>query len=103
MIVRYKLIFASEVEDDLREGIDWYNEKQARLGLFFLKEVKKQLNYIKKNPYAIAIRYDDIRCSKIKTFPYLIHFKVEEDIKIIKVIAVFNASRNPAIWVKRNQ
>ena len=99
----YKVIFALEVEDDLQEGIDWYNEKQTGLGMRFFKEVKKQLDYIKKNPYAVVIRYDDIRYSKIKTFPYLIHFKVEEDIKTIKVIAVFNTNRNPAVWIKRNQ
>ena len=100
-MIGYKLIFAPEVENDLQEGIDWYNEKQAGLGIRFFKEVKRQLNYIKKNPYTIAVRYDVIRCSKIKNFPYLIHFKVEENIKTIKIIAVFNTNRNPAIWVKR--
>ena len=99
----YKVIFAPEVETDLQEGIDWYNEKLSDLGIRFFKEVKKQLDYVKKNPYAIAIRYDEIRCSKIKTFPYLIHFKIEEDIKTIKVIAIFNTSRNPTIWIKQSK
>jgi len=97
----YKMIFASKVENDLQESIDWYNEKQISLGARFLNEVKKQLNYIKRNPHAIVIRYDNIRCSKVKTFPYLIHFTIEEDIKTIKVIAVFNTNRNPSIWVER--
>ena len=60
-----------------------------------------QLNYIKRNPHAIVIHYDNIRCSKVKTFPYLIHFTMEEDIKTIKVIAAFNTNRNPSIWVER--
>ena len=99
----YKLIIASEVENDLQESIDWYNEKQPGLGARFLNEVKKQLHYIKRNPHAIVIRYDIIRCSKVKTFPYLIHYTIEEDIKTIKVIAVFNTNRNPSIWVERIQ
>ena len=99
----YKIIFASEVENDLQEGIVWYNEKQSGLGIRFFKEVKKQLSYLKKNPYTIAVRYDEIRCSKIKTFPYLIHFKIEEDIKAVKVVAIFNTNRNPIVWVKRSK
>ena len=57
--MEYKVIYASEVESDLQEGIAWYNEKQSGLGIRFFKEVKKQLNFIKKNPYAIATRYDE--------------------------------------------
>jgi hypothetical protein len=56
-----------------------------------------------ENPYGIAIRYDEIRCSKVKVFPYLIHFKIEEEIKTVKVIAVLNTNRNPAIWISRNK
>ena len=97
----YKILFASEIKSDLQESIDWYNEKQMGLGARFLNEVKKQLNYIKRNPRAIVIRYDNIRCSKVKTFPYLIHFTIEEDIKTIKVIAVFNTNRNPSTWIER--
>jgi hypothetical protein len=44
----YKLIIASEVENDLQESIDWYNEKQPGLGARFLNEVKKTIALHKK-------------------------------------------------------
>jgi plasmid stabilization system protein ParE len=101
--VSYQVIYAPEVETDLQEGIDWYNDRQPGLGVRFFKNVKEQSDYIAKNPYSVAIRYDEIRCSKVKTFPYLIHFKIEEDSKTVKVIAVFHTNRNPAVWISRNK
>ncbi|MDR1201261.1 MAG: type II toxin-antitoxin system RelE/ParE family toxin [Tannerellaceae bacterium] len=101
--MNYRVIYAPEVETDLQEGIDWYNDKLPGLDARFLQNVKEQLDYIEKNPSAVAIRYDEIRCVKVKAFPYLIHFKVEKEIKIIKVIAIFNTSRNPAIWIIRDK
>ena len=44
----FKLIYASEVYDDLQKSIDWYNEKQTGLGSRFFKAVKEQLYRIKK-------------------------------------------------------
>jgi hypothetical protein len=101
--VSYKVIYVPEVETDLQESINWYNNKLPGLGARFLQNVKEQLDYIKKNPYAFAIRYNKIRCVKVKAFPYLIHFKVEKEIKTIKVIAVFNTNRNPAAWIIRDK
>jgi hypothetical protein len=67
----YKLIYASEVYNDLQENIDWYNQKQNGLGSRYFKAVKEQISLIKKNPYEIAVRYDDVRCAKVKRFPFL--------------------------------
>ena len=98
----YKLIYAVEVFDDLQENIDWYNKKQSRLGSRFFKAVKDQTIRIKKSPFSAAVRYDDVRCAKVEGFPYLLHYKIFEDINTIKVIAVFSTHRNPLIWEERS-
>ncbi len=97
----FKLIYAVEVFDDLQENIDWYNKKQTGLGSRFFKAVKDQTIRIKKNPYATAVRYDDVRCAKVKGFPFLVHFEIFQDLNIIKVIAVFSTHRDPVIWEDR--
>ena len=94
----FKLVYAAEVFDDLQKDIDWYNQKQYGLGSRFFKAVKEQISRIKKNPYSIAIRYDDIHCAKVKRFPYLVHYKIFQDLNIIKIIAVFSTHRDPIIW-----
>jgi len=97
----FKLIYAVEVFDDIQENIDWYNKKQSGLGSRFFKAVKDQTIRIRKKPYSVAIRYDEVRCAKVKGFPYLVHYKIFQDIKTIKVIAVFSTHRNPIIWEER--
>lgn len=97
----FKLIYAVEVFDDLQENIDWYNKKQSGLGARFFKSVKDQTIRIKKNPFSATLRYDDVRCAKVKGFPYLVHYKIFQDINTIKVIAVFSTHRNPVIWEER--
>jgi hypothetical protein len=97
----FKLIYAVEVFDDLQENIDWYNKKQSGLGSRFFKAVKDQTIRIKKNPYSSPIRYDDVRCAKLKGFPYLVYFKIFQGINTIKVIAVFSTYRNPLIREER--
>lgn len=97
----FKLVYAAEVFDDLQKDIDWYNQKQQGLGSRFFKAVKKQIFRIKKTPYSIAIRYDDVRCAKLKRFPFLVHYKIFQDLNIIKIIAVLSTHRNPIIWEER--
>lgn len=98
----FKLIYASEVYQDLQQNIDWYNERQTGLGALFFKAVKVQISRIRENPSSIAVRYKDIRCAKVKGFPYLVHFKIFPEAKTIKVIAVFSTHRDPKIWEERN-
>jgi mRNA-degrading endonuclease RelE of RelBE toxin-antitoxin system len=97
----FKLTYAAEVYDDLQENIDWFNQKQTGLGSRFLKAVKEQITRIKKNPHTIAVRYEDVRCAKVKGFPYLVHFKIFQDTSIIKVTAVFSTHRDPIIRDER--
>jgi hypothetical protein len=99
----FKLIYAAEVYSDLQENINWYNKKQPGLGSRLFKAVKEQIARIKKNPYTIAVRYEDIRCAKVKGFPFLVHFKIFQVTNIIKVIAVFNTHRDPVIWEERTK
>jgi len=99
----FKLIYASEVYLDLQQNIDWYNQRQTGLGTLFFKAVKGQISRIKENPSGVAVRYKDVRCAKVKGFPFLIHFKIFPDANAIKIIAIFSTHRNPKIWEERNK
>jgi len=98
--MEYKLFIEPESLNDIQEAVYWYNDRQKGLGKRFFSEVKKKFKTIIKNPF-YAVKYDDIRCVLIDKFPYLIHYKIEEDLKQIDVIAVFHTSRNPDLWNER--
>jgi hypothetical protein len=73
------------------------------LGTRFFKAVKEQISRIKKSPYSIAVRYEEVRCAKVKGFPYMVHYKIFSDNHTIKVTAVFNTHRDPKIWKERDE
>ena len=96
----FRILFAPGFFEDLQQAVDWYNDKQAGLGARFFKASKVRISGIKNNPYSVAVRYDNVRCAKLKKFPYMIHFRIQEN-NVIEVIAIFNTHRNPNIWASR--
>jgi len=98
----FKVIYAAEVYEDLQLAIDFYNSRDKRLGVRFFKSVKIQISQIKSNAYGFLVRYDDVHCAPLKSFPYTVHYRVVAATNTIKVIAVFCDYRNPAIWKNRS-
>jgi len=99
--VFYQVIFASEVYSDLQAGVDFYNSRKKGLGKRFFKAFKIQLSQIKSNAFGFQVRYDDVRCLPLTTFPYTIHYRVVQEIKKIEIIAVFCDYLDPKIWDDR--
>lgn len=94
----YKLKIDEEALQDIQKVTDWYNEQLQGLGTRFQKQVKTQINALKKDALLYTKRYADVRCILIKKFPFLVHFTVDEKQLIVEVFAVIHTSRNPTIW-----
>jgi len=63
--------------------------------------VKKQTAKLATQALYFALKYNDIRCMNIEKFPYIVHYRVNEQTKTIKVEALFHTSRDPKIWNER--
>ncbi len=57
----FTVIFSPVAIDDAEQAVDYYEEKQTRLGKRFAAQLQLTLNTIKRNPFFASIRYDDIR------------------------------------------
>lgn len=97
----YKIKIDEDALADLREIVVWYNDQVQNLGIRFHKQVKSQINSLKTQPYISSIRYNDIRCMLVKKFPFMIHYTVNEESKIVEIYSIFHTSRNPQIWNSR--
>jgi hypothetical protein len=97
----YKAIILPLAKLDISEAASWYNSKQKGLGKRFTNEVRSKVFFIRKNPKAVAIRYDDSRCAVLDVFPFMVHYTIDELNKTIIVAAVFHTSLNPEQWKKR--
>ena len=96
----FKIKIEPEVQQDIQEGIDWYNEQQPGLGRKFHAEVKASFKSLKINPF-FQVRYNQVRCLPLKKYPYMVHFTVDEKNKTVIIRAIFNTSKDPKTWKRR--
>jgi hypothetical protein len=59
------------------------------------------VSFIERNPKAFAKKYDNVRTAVLNTFPFLVHYTIDEVKNIIVISAVLHTSRNPKIWENR--
>lgn len=97
----YKADLLPLAESDIREAAVWYEKKQKGLGRRFTSHVRKKVHVICEKPAAFAIRHDQIRTAILDTFPFMIHYAVEENTKTVIIVAVLHTSRDPGIWENR--
>lgn len=98
---KYRILIAPEAIEDIQNATDWYNTKLDGLGNNFSNKAKASINALKTLPQKHCLRYDDVRCVLIEKFPFLVHYTINESLKIVEIYAVFHTSRNPKIWEKR--
>jgi plasmid stabilization system protein ParE len=97
----YKVVILPLAKKDIRDAALWYHKKQTGLGNRFISEVRIKVNFINENPMACAKKYDEVRTAVLNTFPFLIHYSIDEIQNTIVITAVLHTSRNPDIWENR--
>lgn len=85
-------------KQDIKEAALWYNTKQKGLGKRFSLQIRQKVDLLKQEPYAAAIRYDDVRTAVLDVFPYMVHYSIDEAKKLILISAILHTSRNPDLW-----
>ena len=98
--MNYSIRIDIDAQNDLQEGIRWYNKRAHQLGKVFHARIKKHFASLKINPF-YQVRYEDVRCLPVLKFPYMIHYTIDESKKIVTVRAVFHTSQEPKRWHER--
>ena len=95
----YKVVFRRAAQRELENATLWYEERRAGLGAEFAAEVDGAIASIAQNPSRFPIMHRDLRCIRVRRFPYSAFFRVES--ARVVVLAVFHVRRNPLIWQGR--
>jgi mRNA-degrading endonuclease RelE of RelBE toxin-antitoxin system len=90
----YRLQFFDEVIVDIQEAKNWYKEQKDGLEIKFSLAVEIALERITKFPTAYSIRYKNIRLIYTKTFPYVIHYYVDELHQLVVITAIVHRKRD---------
>lgn len=93
----YHPVIEPDALQDIQKAIDYYDNQQIGLGKKFEETLNKHLVSISKNPF-FKVRYDNVHCLPLKKYPYMIHFTIDEDDKVVNIRAVLHTSLNPEKW-----
>lgn len=89
----FKVIVTSPAQNDIFKALDWYESKQAGLGIRFYQEYNDLISYLKTNPELFNIKSGNLREAKIASFPYVIIYEISTN--TVFVYAIFNTHLNP--------
>ena len=88
-----------KAEIDLQQARDWYDRQRSGLGDEFLDAFKDLCRQIATNPEMFAVVSPGVRRVKLRTFPYVVYYRVVST--RIEVVGILHGSRDPRIWKRR--
>lgn len=90
----YRIIYVDDARNDVREARVWYKKQRQGLEKNFSIAIQNAIYRIGHNPYVFAIRYRNIRIIHTETFPFGIHFFIDEVAQQIIITAVMHDYRD---------
>jgi hypothetical protein len=93
--LRYHPLF----DCDVREAAGWYDRRSSGLGDVFVQTVSKCVKEIIANPKRFAIGPTGCPYLRLKRFPYIVLFDVNDDELIM--LAVLHTARSMEKWRER--
>jgi plasmid stabilization system protein ParE len=92
-------LFRRAARLEYEEAASWYESQRSGLGIEFVSEIEYALLQACDMPLRFPRMLADVRCVRVRRFPYSIFFRVRADQLI--VLSVFHARRDPAVWRER--
>jgi hypothetical protein len=100
---KLQVYLLEEAKIDVWEASSFYDAVLPGLGKRFLLDFKHTVQKIKANPFSFGYRYEQFRTANFKTFPYQVHYLIqEENLKII-LFAVLHGFRSPTYIKSRSK
>jgi plasmid stabilization system protein ParE len=90
----YIIRFSPDALGDYSEAYEWYDDKSNGLEKKFERDVLDRLKFISINPEASAYKYQHLRGTRLKKFPYRIFFEVNDSLQIATIVAVLHEARD---------
>jgi len=97
--VSLPVVLRAAAQAEFEEAVVWYDGRRAGLGADFAEAVQAVLDVIAAHPERHAFADGDVREALVAGFPYCVYFRVR--MGYVVVIAVFDTSRDPAVWQGR--
>jgi len=81
-------------QNEIEDAIDYYELYSIDAPLNFISILNQTYKILEEKPF-LRIRYKKVRAIKIRRFPYLLYFVVNETNKTLRILSCFHNKRNP--------
>lgn len=86
--------------DELRAGMDWYDDQRFGLGWELKAEIQAAFDRIQQSPnLGSPYRDTPLRWVKTRRFPYVVYYR--ELSETILIVAIAHERRRPDYWLER--
>lgn len=86
---------------DIAQALHFHASRGRGLASEFIAEMDRLLNLIERYPevgHEIATGY---RRFPLNRFSYLVHYRIDDEGRVVEVVAVTHNSRRPGLWRSR--
>jgi plasmid stabilization system protein ParE len=97
----YSFVNRPAVRIDIIEATDHYKKINPELAKQFLFRIREAKAYIARSPLGFQIKYNQVRTLLLKQFPYHIHYLIDDTKKVIIILAIIHAYKNPTDYSSR--
>lgn len=97
----YEVQIRRAAELDVAEAELWYETQRSGLGTEFHSEVSQVIDRLAETPLIYQVVYRDIRRAIVHRFPYLIWYRVLDE--VVVVLACTHGRQDPSKAVARFQ
>jgi mRNA-degrading endonuclease RelE of RelBE toxin-antitoxin system len=95
-VTPYSVSFSKKALSDIQQTINYYEAIQEGLGEKFRINLTAVLERIRRNGKFASIRYDNIRCARVRRFPFLVHYQIFSNNNVL-IVAVYSTYQKP-LW-----
>lgn len=91
----YTVITTTNARRDIQQAIDWENIRKPGLGEYFLNDFEAKQNDLAITPAMGSIRYENVRITFTRIFPYNIHYIIDDGKQLVIILRVLNQNKEP--------
>lgn len=96
----YKIYVTPIAQAHIQEAYSYYKNKASiSVAKSFKKELGDAYKSLAVNPF-YELRTQNFRAIPLKKFPYFIFYEVNENLKEVKIVAIFNTSQSTEKYPK---
>jgi plasmid stabilization system protein ParE len=91
----YTFVIRPAVRADIINPTNYYKNINPKLAKQFLYRLREAKAYIARTPRRFQIKYKEVPTLLLKQFPYHIHYLIDDTQKLIIILAIIHAYKNP--------